>query len=361
MYNNDKISSRQLRALLFMDIVGIGVFSLPQIYYGYSGVDGWISALFSGFLAVMVIPLLGFVCEQNEGRNFIQICKNVLGKAVAGFINIVYYIFFIIIGGLFLRLFSEIISLNVYDNSLWLISGVIMVVCAYSCTLSFQQRGRMGEIIMLFFIFPILLVFIIGCINGEINNVKPVMANNCLNAIKGGAWGVVFFLPLEFLSFSAHKLKGIDIKRNAVIAVVPICALLSFITLVPIIRFGIIDVKKQVFPVIEMIYSVELPGAFVERLEVVVITFLMLGMFFVIHSFLFYSNELTYQLFYVIKNKFILIFNGLLVYIISFIPCDLNECIKILFLIVKIQFISFILLLFIISIINKGGKVFEKN
>lgn len=361
VYNNDLIGPRQLRALLIMDIVGVGAFFLPQTVFAYSGVDSWISVIISLFIALIYGGLIGCVCEKGKNDNFVELSVKAFGGYIGRIVPVIFYIKLIITGGLFLRAFSEIIKTNILDNSILFISFIILAVCAYSCTITFQQRGRLAELLLLFFIIPILLVFVVGCFNGELHNIKPILTEGKLGTLKGGFYASFYFMPLELLLLSTEGLKNINVKRNTLYCIAFIGIVLCFVTLVLVMRFGITDLKRQIFPVLEMIYIIELPGAFIERLEAVVMIFLMLGMFFIIHSFLFYSNKLACNIVHIKTHWYTVLGSTILIYCVSCIPKDVISSMDALFTVLKYGGVAFMIILPIALLLCLGGKRLEKN
>lgn len=359
MYNNDLIGSRQLRAFLIINIVSIGMIFFPQTAVAFSGVDGWIGMVASILFSLFYGMVLCFVLKKSNGLSFIRLCKKRFGNFFCLCMAVFFYLKQIIIGGLMLRVFSEIIKANFFDSSVMWISFVFLAFCVYSTSIDFQRCGRLSEILLLFFIVPVIFVLIIGLLNGSVENVKPVMVENHIGVVKGGFLLSLFFVPLEFLLLSAENINIRRLDKVVIQSLIFSTIILSSLIFVLLARFGAEDVRGQVFPVLEMIYSIELPGAFVERLEVVVITFIMIGMFFVIHSFMFFSAKIIDNLADVGQNCFTVVFSALFMYDVASMPLDVTYAIDSLFTVIKYSGIfSLVVLPLVLSF---GGRVLEKD
>ena len=66
---NDKISIRQLQALLILDLFGTGVVTLPRQTVNVAGNDAYIAVLL-GSIIMAVFTLVFTILGQNRSRNF---------------------------------------------------------------------------------------------------------------------------------------------------------------------------------------------------------------------------------------------------------------------------------------------------
>lgn len=323
MYNNGTVSSRQLTYMLIPNIVSAAIIFLPATAIDISGRDSWICIGLGTVLAVFSALVIAYVCDNSKDMTLYGICAEKLGIPLSAAISALLYCKLIITSGLFLRIFSQLIKDNIWQGHFGIIAAVFIWVCGYGASLSQEQRGRMASIIFPFVIFPLILVFGVGFFNSDISDIRPVLAESNTNILKCSFFSALYFFPLEFLMLYKNRP---PVKKAALSSVLISGILITFMIFVLISRFGYEDIKRHSFPLLEIIYSTRIPGAFAERLEAAVLTFMVLGMFFVTETFIYYSELVFNSVLNWDKNIYTRVFTCIAVYFISFLPPDIPVC-----------------------------------
>ena len=100
-------------------------------------------------------------------------------------------------------------------------------------------------------------------------------------------------------------------------------------TLITIARFGKYDISHQMWPVLELMDTIDLPGSFIERQDALIMTFWIISIFMIVNAGIFFSAVIGKD---IAKKgthtKFICVFVPI-IYIISFLPKDIEMVYKV--------------------------------
>jgi len=323
---NDKASLRQIQILLVLDIFGTGIQVLPRRAAEYAGQDGWIAIIGATLLALFCVLIMTTLAKKFPDDSFFSYSSKIIGRPIAILISagFVLKIFFSL--ALELRLFGEIIKEIMLGETPYLVVFLgIAGVAAFAASKGFETRARMGEILIYLVLIPFTILIAFGLFEVDFTNLLPVMTSDPQDIARGSLWSGISFTGLEFVLFlypySANKK---DLQKSLLHATMLIGFLMLFITIVALARFGPFRILHQMWPVLEMLKMIRLPGAFVERQDAFVMTFWIISVFSITGAGLFFSSLLTKDIIGKGKPSIYILASLPVIYILSRFPKDIS-------------------------------------
>jgi len=359
--SNNKISKRQFQILLILDIFGIGVTVLPRRTAEFSGQDGWLLVILGTILACIYAFIMLSVTEKFPNKSFVEYSCNILGKPLGILISIGFVMKIILGISLELRVFGEIIKQIMLSNTPFGIIALCMVLIGgLAASKGYEARGRMAEILSFVIFIPIIFVFGIAATDIDFSNLKPVMTTAPYNILRGSIFISLTFSGIEFILLASPYIRNnSNIKKSCIQAILAVGAIMLLVTIITISRFGYADVIRQLWPVLEIMDTIDLPGSFIERQDALIMSFWILSVFIIINAGIFFSSVILKDVFKKGKHSLYIIICLPVIYILSFLPKDIGYVYKLIDLLyitfgTAYLFVIPILLLIIIKIRRIG-------
>lgn len=325
---NNKISVRQLQTLLILDIFGMGITTLPRKMAEISQQDGWISLILGTLLACFFAFLITSLCILFPKEGFVQYSRRLLSYPIGTLLSLGLVVKIIVSLSMELRIFSEIIKqIILFETPIWLISICMLMVGSYAASKGYEARGRISEILIFVVFIPLVFVFLIAVTDVDFTNLKPILASDKGNLFKGALSCGFSFSAIEFVLLAYPYLNKNKEKAGKRIIFSVLCAglILSVITALTISRFGIFDMVHQMWPVLEIMDTIDLPGSFLERQDALIMSFWIIAIFVIINAGMFFSSLLLKNITEKGTHTFFILISMVIVYIISFIPKNIAE------------------------------------
>ena len=208
----------------------------------------------------------------------------------------VYCIRFSMRAGFLLSLFYDLLDgYLINDMSFSYVVLPILLISAYGAMHGREKRLRTMELLFWFVAIPFLIVMLCLMKDVEIAHFQEIVEGT--EAVKHKALGMFYPLALfsnvEFILFLVPKIRENDRSlRNLIIPVTlaVVCNFILMFLVVGVIGFSNCAHLNQ--PVIRVLESMNLPGAFVRRLDIFVLAFWICAVFGVLSGCIFYSGRL---------------------------------------------------------------------
>ena len=326
---NDKISVRQFQILLLLDMLGMGLVTLPGRAAGYAAQDAWLAVLAAALFAVAAVYLMTTAASLFPGKTFFGYSSLILTKPAAVIITLLFAARLIALSALELRLFGGLIKQTALpDTPFWAVCAVMLGLCAYAAAKGYETRARAGEILIIAALIPIVVVFVFSAAGADFSNALPVFGSGSENILSGGAAAMLSFAGIEFCLPGVYFLRDSRrARRGAMSAAALAGGFMAAVTLVCAARFGEAGLTRLMWPALEMLDTANIPGAFMERQDVIVLSFWIITVFALVNACLFFSAGLIRDVFGASKRKPALsvLIIAAAVFGLSFIPRDINE------------------------------------
>lgn len=330
---NNFITIRQLKLLLILDIFGMGITILPQKAVQYGGQNGWILILIGLIFSLICLFFINKVASIYPDDNFVDYTCKIVGKPLGVVISLGFILKIIISVAMQVRVFSEILKeIMLFNTPFWVISLSMLVLGAYMASKGYEARGRIAEILIFIVFIPLAFVFFIAVFDIDFSNLKPFFRElSVKEALKGGGYMIFYFSGIEFIFLVYPYIKEKkNIQKASMLAIVIVGLIMTIITVITIARFGKYDIAHQMWSVLEIMDTIDLPGSFIERQDALIMTFWIISIFMMVNAGIFFSSLLFKD---VIKKGTHTIYICIcipIIYLISFLPQDIYSVYKIL-------------------------------
>ncbi len=330
MGKDNKISNFQISILLINTIIGVGILSLPKTLAEIVGTSGWVSILTSGLIVMILVSVIMKIMEMYEGKSIFEISKELIGTALTYIIMVIFVIYNVGLSSFVVRIFSEVVKLLLlYSTPIHVVIITILLAASYATRCGIETMARFTLIIIPFLIVPVLIISIVLIPDLDYSNLLPLFRFNATQLVKS--------IPTSFFSFSGFELLLIymaysenpksALKYNLT-AVVTVIAIYLIYFVISTARFGVAGLKVQIWPLLSLTKTIEIPSAFIENLDGIVMAIWVLIAFTTLMSYLYSASLITSKLFKVKEYKYFVLPLVPIVYIISLIPQNVVEVYK---------------------------------
>ncbi|MDD6037649.1 MAG: GerAB/ArcD/ProY family transporter [bacterium] len=263
---NEKISGRQLGRIVFFDYFGISSLVLPGILAGLVGMDGFF-ALIAGSLAgyVLLFGVSKYLVQGEEA--FGERLRKQMGNTFTAVFCLTAFAASVFGASFGLRLGGQIIYEYLGKTlPVGVMLALLCALCVYGVCGGVESRGRMYELLTVFIILPVLVLFVIAAFDVcpdhwlGITSTQPgrfLLASYIVFGTFMGTVGV----PMFSESLSDGE-KGVSAWKRAYLWNV-LVNLALFLLLAGI--FQIPTLRELKMPALTLTSLVKVPGEFLER------------------------------------------------------------------------------------------------
>lgn len=330
--DNNFITLRQLRLLLILDIFGMGITILPQKAVQFGGQNGWLIILIGLVLSLLLLILINQVAKIYPNDSFVDYTCKILGRPLGILISFGFIIKIMIGVAMEIRIFSEILKeIMLFNTPFWIISFSMLLLGSYMASKGYEARGRIAEILIFIVFIPLAFVFFISVFDIDFSNLKPFFKEiSTIDALKGGGYMIFYFTGIEFIFLVYPYIKEKEkIQKTTISAIVIVGLIMTVITTITIARFGKYDIMHQMWPVLEIMDTIDLPGSFIERQDALIMTFWIISIFMMVNAGMFFSALIFKDIVKVGTHTTFICICVPIIYFISFLPANITIVYKI--------------------------------
>lgn len=288
--NNRKISVRQIRRTMILEMLGISTLLLPGILTSKSGTDG-VFALVLGAAGAFLLLLVWN--RFTERQNFYQALGN-CKKAARLVISVFYGGAMLGIAGYVLYLLTWLVKEQLLQEKFEPVILITLTAAAvFGLLRGLESRVRVYEVLFWFLIAPLIVILCLACASVNPDYWPPIAAASPVEFAASAYVSFLFFaLSSLFLLFQPHcseRKRAIQGVKAGLIAVL-LLNVAIYLILVGIFQAGLL--AQLPFPIITLMAVVKLPGEFFERQDAFMIGIWFFCLFSLLNSMLFYGKEL---------------------------------------------------------------------
>lgn len=287
--NNQKISARQVKRTLTLELLGISTLLLPSLVATDSGVDGFFALTAGGGGAWL---LLKFWQKHFRQQNFSQRLEQMSG-CVRVCIQVIYGMGFLGLAGFVFYVMAALMEQQLLGNG-WepMILLTLAAAAFFGLVRGLESRVRVYEVLYWFLLIPLLVILVIACAGIEPNAWTPVAASTLPNFIKSSYVSFLFFsgasLYVLFLKSCQKKEQAYAGTRHALLVVLGL-NLVIYLILLGVFRTELLAHRR--WPVIDLMAVVKLPGNFLERQDALMVGIWFFCLFAFLDSMLYYAVD----------------------------------------------------------------------
>ena len=301
---NGKISEKQLGRMLILSVFASTIFVLPYLsakMFGESVVVGLLVFLALSGIYVLYIDILGMWYEKCRAKSGKEGYVSVLtetglpGKllAVVQFIRIVIRLAFYILLVIAILGEAQVPFMLKSNEELWsnlLVVLPFLLIGVYGANTKVEKQGRIHEMLFWILFIPFVLMILFGLKEVDYKVFVPKIDISFERLMLYGYVLLTVILPMENYLYLRPDLQ-IHKKKNCTgIAVIAVIAFAIIITLFILGIYGVNGACDEPMTTIAIMRYIRLPFGVLERFDVLMIWFFVIGCFVLICQMLFFAG-----------------------------------------------------------------------
>ncbi|SFA85952.1 MULTISPECIES: GerAB/ArcD/ProY family transporter [unclassified Bacillus (in: firmicutes)] len=353
-----QVSPYILFFIIYSSQVGVGILGFQRSIAKEAGYDAWISVLLAGCVAQVLIWIMYKLVSKANG-DIVAIQKNIFGKYLGGFINVLFMIYYGLASISVLRSYIEIVQVWMFPTlPTWCLAIIIMTLSYYIISGGFRIVAGICFISVILPIVTLVSLNYFPLRYAHIDNLLPIMnhsLSDILNGIKASIYTIAGFEILLMVYPFINKRKSP--QKFAHLAILATTLLYTLSAIIAFLFYSEKQLSVTIWPEFSMTKVIHF--SFLERFEYIYISFYMLTITSLI-SLLLWASSRGFKLIFRTKQKYPLLILCLIDVVFCQLLSDRSLIIKYLNLVSQINFWMFyvyIPLLFILYLILKRGQV----
>ncbi|MCM8709708.1 endospore germination permease [Clostridium sp. SYSU_GA19001] len=358
MNNKGFVSKYGLFATIVVSVVGVGIFSYPSSMAKVIGTDGWFVTIIAGAIVFFLLSLIYRVVLKNNYNTFYNMLENNLGKIaskVFAFILCVYLITLVAFG---MRIFSEVTKMYLLEQTptefillVMILTGIYLVRSEVSALVKFN------EIALAAMFIPVIIILAFATRGGKLTNVLPLLQSKPDEYIRGLVSATYAFAGFEIAYLILPFMKDKDgIRKTLFKSTLFITFFYVVVTILSLMFFTKEYTQNLIWPTINLIRSVMIPGAFIERWEGIVMFLWVLYYFTTFVNLYYFSGDIIKEAFNLHDIKLSSLILAPVIYIVALYPQNIAELYYTSDKITPIMSIFSYIVLPLILLISRGSK-----
>lgn len=323
----DRLTSSQVTVQLFAAMVGVGILSLPSAVVGKAGVDGWIVILLAGALALIAVTIMAYLGNCFPGKSIIQYAPLLLGRFFGTIVLLVFLIYFLMFVGTVVRMSADVTKLFLLDlTPVEVIVLGMLVTSSYLISQGINAIARFNEVIQPVTLLLLLIVLTQIFRETDFGRVLPVLGDGIQPVLH--AFPTVFFSLLGFeilLFIHPFMEKPTQALKASMVAVGTTIILYTILVILSIAVMGASEVVLNEYPTLSIIKNIEVPGAFLERLDSIMMMVWVPFAVTTIVMFHYCASLITSQLLRLQEHRVISLLFVPVVFLIAVLPRNILE------------------------------------
>ncbi len=303
--DNWKISLRQVRRLLILDIFGLSSLMLPRIFSSMTGADGVFCLLFGMAGAGGMLWLMQKNIRHVQG-SYYQYMKDTVGPLMGDIFMVFYYLYFVTLCGFVLYQTTVLVlTWLLPEGSYFWVSVLLLFLAGYGTIRGIEGRARVYEIIFWFLGIPLLIMLAFAVQEVHTDYWAPLLYSGGGDLWNGSVNYWIFLLPLTAVLFLKPFCKNSEkIVSCGGVALIGVTILNAVIYLILLGVFGTNTMGVLRRPVITLMSMINLPGGFFTRQDVIMVSVWFFALFALMHTGVFQSTLILKELFHESGNRY---------------------------------------------------------
>ncbi|WP_374724336.1 GerAB/ArcD/ProY family transporter [Calidifontibacillus erzurumensis] len=292
MIDKGKISAFQLAMMMIPTIFATGILLVPAITVKHAKQDLWISPIWASVIGFFLVYILYQLHEMYPNKSLIEYSEILVGKMFGKLIGFIYVVFYLHINGIIIREYAEfVVGTFLVKTPIFVVMGMMILVCAISVYGGIEVLGRMAEIILPFVVFFFFFIIITLLKDLDYHQIFPIFGYgikpSLLGSIVPQGWYSEFLLVSFLFPFVHDRQNGL---KFGMFSVVSVTILLVIVNLAAYMLYGKLT-GAFTYPIMVAVRYVSI-GDFFEHLEAIVMAIWVAGTFIKISVF-FYINVIS--------------------------------------------------------------------
>jgi spore germination protein len=362
----------QTAAILISTIIGVGVLPLPLFAVRAADSGAPLVTLFALILSFVGLAFVAMLGMRFPNKTIIQYGEDIIGKWASWIGSACIILFFAILTSLTAREFGEVVVTSVLTKTPLEITVIAMLLLA-----AFSTRNNITTFAYIHhFYFPALLgpalvIVALSLKNADVINLQPFWGNEPKGMLTGVLTVAALFQGSFILTAVIPSMRRPEKAMKATIWGMLIAGgLYVTIVVATVSVFGSEEIKKLLWPTLELAKATSLPANILERLDAAFLAVWVTAVFTTLLSSYFLTIHSISKLFRLQNHKMLAFFILPIVFITAMLPGNIINMYSIIQNVGRIGlFITIVYpaLLLVISVIRKkrgdryGNKPINKS
>ncbi len=291
--NLKALDAKAISIVLISVLLEYELFTTSKSIVKIAEQDAWICIILAFPIVSVFTYLLVKLVVRFPDENFFTFSKNIWGKILGTMIIIAYLVFWMVFLGTSFQNFGEANKLLFLPETPMIIAISLLAVGAIGlCFYGFAPIVRFYQLVFPFMILPLLFAAAISLRSINIQNFLPILGNGWLPVLKGTIILIGAFQGLEVILFVGLFFQNKkSLVKPALIGVNFVLFLNLLQTVMAIGILGVENIKASIFPGLNILSAITLPGFPVERFELFLTLPWLVAMFTTIAIYVYLISE----------------------------------------------------------------------
>lgn len=271
MYNNNRISARQIKRLIIVEILAVSSLTSTEIAVKYSRYDGIFAILIAGILSYVYTICVLWICKHTKW-NFWEYTEKNYGKLCSRCIGILFIIKYFILTIMTAAYFTKLIKSEVLGEMNYIgIFIPVLLLSLYGASKGIETRGRLAECIYVIFMLPIVFLIIFAFSRIDIYYLAPLFTEGIGTTFKGAIILFLLFSPVEILLFENSNIvvendnEYKNIKKSIISGIITVTVVNILIFILNVGNLGLNTIQEENISTVKLMDMVNISGLILEK------------------------------------------------------------------------------------------------
>lgn len=324
-----QITVIQAAIILISTMIGVGVLALSLFAVRAADSGAPLVTLFGFVIGLIGLWLLTKLGMRFPAQSIIEYSQDLIGKWVAGIFSVLIIGFFCLLTALASREFGEVVVTSVLTKTPLEVTVIVMLLlAAVSSRADITTFTYFHHFYFPVIVFPAILIVVLSLKNAHLVNLLPVWGNEPTSS---GIFGGVLTMAALFQGSFIMTIVIPAMRRpeKAMLAgyigmVIP-GALYVLIVIATVGVFGAEEIKKLVWPTLELAKTTSLPANILERLDGAFLAVWVTAVFTTLLATYYLAITFLTQLLRLRDHKMFAFFLVPFIYVIAMFPQNLVQ------------------------------------
>lgn len=327
LIRNKKISKRQIRLLLILQMFSTPILILPRIMAQTVKQDGWLIPVLGLLIGSLYVFVITNLTMEFPNQTICEFGQDITGQFIGSLIVILFGIKILITTSLELRLLCEIIKQVLLPNTpTSVIMMVMLFTVAYLVAAGIEAYGRMAELLVFFVFIPLAIVFAFIVAKADYKQLLPIFQSKPLDIVRATYYLSLTFMPLEFmLIFTGFMREPHKAKSSSQWAITVIFIIETIAIMLTYVGIGVKEAQRNFWPILTLVQSIQFPGAFIENQEIAMISCWIISIFVYISAGVYSISLISGRVLKLKQDNFFILPFIPIIYIIAMLPSSFGQ------------------------------------
>lgn len=294
-----QVTVTQAAAILVSTIIGVGVLPLPLFAVRAGDSAAPLVTLLGMAVAFLGLALITWLGMRFPEHSIFQYSNFIIGKWLGMLGSVIVILFYAILTSLTAREFGEVVVTSVLKTTPVEVTVIVMVVlAAISSRRPMLSFAYFHTFYFPFLLIPAVLIAALSLSNAEMTNLQPILFTEPNKLIMGTFTIAALFQGSFILTLVIPAMRKPKKAMKASLFGMAIAGGLYLIIVAASISiFGAEEMKKLLWPTLELAKATSLPGNVLERLDAAFLALWVTAVFTTLLSSYFLTSYAIKQLF----------------------------------------------------------------